>query len=59
MTKRYRLQEVLLFPYEWVATVNKRVISAGKDLGKVEEEAKKKTGRDPAVMFVESGSHIY
>ncbi len=44
---------------EWVAMVNKEVVAAGKDLGKVEKEAKRKTGRDPAVMFVESGSHIY
>ena len=44
---------------EWVAIVNKEVVAAGKDLGKVEKEAKRKTGRDPAVMFVESGSHIY
>ncbi|MEA3488274.1 MAG: DUF5678 domain-containing protein [Euryarchaeota archaeon] len=43
----------------WVAIVDKVVVAAGKDLGKVEKEAKKKTGRDPAVMFVESGSHIY
>jgi len=44
---------------EWIAIVDKKVVSAGKDLTKVEEEAKEKTGRHPAVMFVESGSHLY
>jgi len=44
----------------WVAIVNKRVVSAGKDLGRVEEEARKKTTKKHIpVVFVESGSHIY
>lgn len=45
---------------KWVAIVGKKVVSAGKDLGKVEEEAKLKTGREEVpVLFVECGAHIY
>ena len=45
---------------EWIAIVNKRVVASGKDIGKVEEEARRKTGKEfIPVMFVESGSHIY
>ncbi len=44
----------------WIAIVDKKVVSAGVDLGKVEEEARKKTGKKQiAVLFVECGSHIY
>lgn len=44
----------------WVAIVNKKVVSAGEDLGKVEEEAKQKTGKKQIpVLFVECGAHIY
>jgi hypothetical protein len=34
------------FPDEWVAVVNREVVTAGKDLAKVKEEAKIKTGRE-------------
>lgn len=44
----------------WVAIVDKKIVSAGEDLGKVEEEAKKKTGKKQIpVFFVECGAHIY
>ena len=32
------------FPDEWVAVVNREVITSGKDLAKVKEEAKIKNG---------------
>ncbi len=45
---------------QWVAIVNKQVVSAGEDLGQVEEEAKQKTGKkEIPVFFVECGAHIY
>lgn len=44
----------------WVAILDKKVVSAGEDLEKVEEEAKKKTGKKQIpVLFVECGTHIY
>lgn len=44
----------------WVAIVDKKIVSAGEDLGKVEEEAKQKTGKKQIpVFFVECGAHIY
>lgn len=48
------------FKDKWVAISNKKVISFGIDLGKVQEEAKKITKKEQIpVMFVECGSHIY
>ena len=45
---------------QWIAIVNKKVVSSGEDLGKVEKEAKQKTGRkEIPVFFVECGAHIY
>jgi len=45
---------------QWIAIVNKKVVSSGEDLGKVEEEAKRKTGKkEIPVFFVECGAHIY
>lgn len=44
----------------WVAVVNKKVVSAGDNLGKVESIAKAKTGKKSiATMFVDGGEHIY
>lgn len=44
----------------WVAIFQKKVISAGKNLGEVEDQAKKKLKRDDfPVLFVECGAHIY
>ena len=43
----------------WIAVVNKKVVSAGSSLEKVEAEAKRKTGKDEIpVFFVECGAHI-
>lgn len=45
---------------KWIAVLNRRVVSFGTNLEKVEEQAKKKTGiLDIPVMFVECGAHIY
>lgn len=45
---------------QWIAIANKKVVSFGIDLGKVEGEAKKITGKDEVpVMFVECGAHLY
>ncbi|HDS45257.1 MAG TPA: hypothetical protein ENN68_04065 [Methanomicrobia archaeon] len=61
--KRKHHSELLeKYPDMWVAIVDKKVVSAGKDLGKVESEAEKKTGierKKIPVSFVESGAHIY
>lgn len=44
----------------WIAIADKKVVSSGKNLGKVEKSAKQKTGKKQIpVMFVECGSHIY
>ncbi len=44
----------------WVAIVGGRVVSHGRDLGEVEERAKKLTGKsDVYTLFIESGANIY
>jgi hypothetical protein len=46
----------------WIAIVDKKIVSHGRDLRKVEEEAARKTGKDKeeiAVMYVESGTQIF
>lgn len=48
------------FKDQWVAIFNKKVVSFGLDLEKVEEEAKKATKKEEVpVMFMECGSHLY
>lgn len=48
------------YPDQWVAIVNKKVVSFGNDLSKVREEARSKTNlTEIPVMFVECGEHIY
>lgn len=45
---------------EWVAIYKERIVTAGKDLAKVVEEAKNKTGKKQIpVYYVDSGSSIY
>ena len=45
---------------EWVAILNKEVISSGINLAKVKEDAQTKTGRsDIPVIYVDCGQHIY
>ncbi len=45
---------------QWIAIVDKKVISAGKDLAKVKEEAKWKTHKKQIpTLFIDSGEHIY
>ncbi len=43
----------------WVAISDKEIVAFGENLEKVEIEAKKKTGKDVPVIFVEGGEHIY
>ncbi|MEW6202559.1 MAG: DUF5678 domain-containing protein [bacterium] len=44
---------------EWVAIVDKKVVASGA-LGRVEEKAKKKTGRRHIpVLFIEGGGNVY
>ncbi|MEK6950551.1 MAG: DUF5678 domain-containing protein [Nanoarchaeota archaeon] len=51
---------LLQFKDQWVAIFNKRIICSGTDLGEVEQEAKKKTGKEEVpVIFVECGAHLY
>ncbi len=48
------------FRNQWVAVANKKVISYSKNLAKVEEEARLKTGKKHiSVTFVECGNHVY
>ena len=48
------------FPDEWVAVVNREVVTSGRDLAKVKEEAKLKTGREKIpTIFIECGDHVY
>lgn len=48
------------FPDEWVAVVDREVITSGKDLAKVKEEAKRRTGREKIpTIFIECGDHVY
>lgn len=50
------------YPDMWVAVLNRKVISTGKNLKNVELEAEKKTKKDRSqipVIFVECGSHVY
>lgn len=44
----------------WIAIVDKKVVSAGEDLGEVERKAKELTKKEEIpVMFVECGAHMY
>lgn len=48
------------YPNSWMAIFKKRVVAVGKDLGKVEETARRKVGRKHIpVIFVESGPNVY
>lgn len=48
------------YPNQWIAVVNKKVVSAGKNLGKVEKESSKKAGKqDFPLLFIERGAHVY
>ncbi len=45
---------------EWIAVFNKKVISCGKNLAKVKEEAMLKVGKQKIqTLFIESGDHVY
>jgi hypothetical protein len=46
-------------PNMWIAVLNKEIIGASPDLGKV-EEIKAKTGKKHIpVIYLEDGSHVY
>lgn len=48
------------YPNQWVAVVDKKVISYGKNLGEVEKISKDKTGENEIfTIFVEKGIHVY
>ena len=48
------------YPDQWVAVVDKQVISYGKELGKVRKDAKRKTGKDEIYLtYAECGMHVY
>ena len=47
---------------QWIAVLDKKVVSAGRDGGKVETEAERvtKVPRNEILMeFIECGSHVY
>ena len=48
------------YPNQWVAIVNKKVVSHNSNLSKVEEIAKYKTHRKTIpTLFIDTGEHIY
>jgi len=48
------------YPEEWIAIVDKKVVSRGENLALVREEARAKTGRERIpTIFVECGDHVY
>lgn len=45
---------------KWIAIAGRRVVAYGKDLGKVEEEARRITGsKEVYTTYIESGAAIY
>lgn len=45
---------------KWIAIVGKRVVSYGEDLKKVEDEARRLTGRQEVyTTYIEAGAAIY
>lgn len=48
------------YPNMWIAVLNKKIVGASPDLGKV-EEAKIGTGgkKHIPIIFLEDGSHVY
>jgi len=58
--REHRSELLDKYTNQWVAIVDKKVISSGKDLSKVEEEAKWKTHKKQIpTLFIDSGEHIY
>lgn len=48
------------YPDRWVAVIDKKVVSAGTNLGRVIEKAEKKAGtREFPLLFIEGGAHVY
>ena len=46
---------------QWIAVLNGQVVAAGPDLGRVEDAAAKRTGRDTRDIYVEfvDGGSVY
>ena len=58
--ERHYTELVKKFPDERVAVVDREVITSGKNLAKVKEEAKQRTGREKIpTIFIECGDHVY
>ncbi|MFQ6062780.1 MAG: DUF5678 domain-containing protein [Methanosarcinales archaeon] len=58
--RKHRSELLMQYPDQWIAIDNKKVISAGKSLSAVEEEAKKKTKKKQIpLLFIDCGDHIY
>ena len=48
------------YPEMWVAVVDKKVVSSGYHIAKIEKIASKETGRPHIpVLFVEGSPHVY
>ena len=48
------------YPNMWIAVVNKKVVSYGKNLSNIIEKAKKIAGHEHfPVDFIEKGAHVY
>jgi len=59
-TEKHYSDLVKRFPDEWVAVVNKKVVSYGESPAQVREDAKMKTGRkNIPITFIECGDHVY
>lgn len=46
-------------PNMWIAVLNKKIIGASTDLGKVEEIKAKAGEKHIPVIFMDDGSHVY
>ena len=48
------------YPDKWVAVFNKKIISFGNNIKKVEKEAKKIIkDKEFPILFIEKGAHVY
>ena len=48
------------YPDQWVAAVDKQIVSSGKDRSLVETDAKSKTGRSEfPIVYLECGNHVF
>ncbi len=58
--REHKSEFIEKYPNQWVAIHKKKIISAGKNLSNVEEEARWKTHRKQIpTLFIDTGENIY